>query len=55
MAPSWKPEAQNFAQFKDAIREQLSTKPAGSEWTVHIQVRKAGNPIHEYRIVLQEA
>ena len=55
VAQGWKQEAQNFAQFKEAIREQLNTKPAGTEWTVQIEVKKQGNPIHEYRIVLSPA
>lgn len=54
-AAGWKDEAQSFAEFKEAIREQLQRKPAGSAWTVQIQVRRVGNPIHEYRVVLQPA
>lgn len=55
LKPPWLGEAENFAAFKRAIREELDKKPAGSEWVVKIEVKKAGNPIHEYRVVLQPA
>jgi len=49
----WKDEARDFAAFKNAIREELNKKPAGSEWIVEIQVKKSGNPIHEFSIELR--
>lgn len=55
MAKQWKPEAQNFQEFKKAIRDELDKKPAGTEWLVEIEVRKEGNPVHDYRIVLRQA
>jgi hypothetical protein len=45
-------EAQNFNDFKDAIREVLNEQPSGSTWVVEMEVKKVGNPIHDYRIVL---
>lgn len=48
----WKEEAQDFEEYKDAIREVLRSEPHDSIWNVQVQVRKSGNPIHQYRIVL---
>lgn len=48
----WKREAGNFDEFKDAIRELLDEESEGAERSVEIEVRKVGNPIHQYRIVL---
>ena len=48
----WKDEAQDFEEYKDAIREVLRSEPHDSIWNVHVQVRKSGNPIHQYRIIL---
>jgi hypothetical protein len=54
MAKDWKPEAGNFNDFKNAIKEALRDKQDGSEWRVEIEVKKKGNPVHEYRIVLRQ-
>jgi hypothetical protein len=54
MARGWKPEAGNFNDFKKAIKDALDEKPDGSEWRVEIEVKKKGNPVHEYRIVLRQ-
>ena len=48
----WKDEAESFAEYKDAIREVLKDEPEDSVWSVELEVRKSGNPIHQYRIVL---
>jgi hypothetical protein len=48
----WKNEAESFAEYKDAIREVLKDEPENSVWSVELEVRKSGNPIHQYRIVL---
>ena len=48
----WKDEAEDFREYKDAIREVLRNEPHDSIWNVQVQVRKSGNPIHQYRIVL---
>lgn len=48
----WKGEARNFDEFKHAIRELLDEESEGAERSVEIEVRKVGNPIHQYRIVL---
>jgi hypothetical protein len=49
----WRPKARDFAQFQAAIEEELRTKPDNSEWVVELEVKKRGNPIHDYRIVLR--
>jgi hypothetical protein len=49
----WRKEAGDFAAFKHAIKEELNTKPPNSEWVVEMEVKKSGNPIHEFRIVLR--
>jgi hypothetical protein len=49
---SWKNEAEDFGEYKDAIREVLRDAPHDSIWNVQVQVRKSGNPIHQYRIIL---
>lgn len=49
----WKGEARDFVAFKNAIKEELNKKPAGSEWIVELQVKKSGNPIHEFAIELR--
>ena len=54
MAEDWKPEAENFNDFKNAIKEALRGKQDGSKWRVEIEVRKKGNPVHDYRIVLRQ-
>jgi hypothetical protein len=48
----WKDEAESFAEYKDAIREVLDGEAENSVWSVELEVRKVGNPIHQYRIVL---
>jgi hypothetical protein len=48
----WHDEARNFQDYKEAIREILNDQPPGSAWAVEIEVRRSGNPIHQYRIVL---
>jgi hypothetical protein len=48
----WKNEAEDFGEYKDAIREVLRDEPHDSIWNVQVQVRKSGNPIHQYRIIL---
>jgi hypothetical protein len=48
-----RPEARDFNDFKNAIKEELRGKDDGSEWRVEIEVKKKGNPVHEYRIVLR--
>jgi hypothetical protein len=45
-------EARDFDDFKDAIREVLNQQAPGSTWVVEIEVKKVGNPLHDYRIVL---
>jgi hypothetical protein len=55
MAKQWQKEARDFQEFKRAIREELDKKPAGTEWIVEIEVKKQGNPVHDYRIVLRQA
>ena len=47
----WKNEANDFEEFKDAIREVLRDE-MDSVWRVEMEVRKSGNPIHQYRIIL---
>jgi hypothetical protein len=51
----WRDEAGDFREFKDAIRDVLRSEPRDSVWNVEIEVRKSGNPIHQYRIVLAPA
>jgi hypothetical protein len=53
VAKEWKPEASDFREFKKAINDELDKKSAGTEWAVEIEVKKKGNPVHEYRIVLR--
>lgn len=48
----WKDEAEDFKDYKDAIQEVLREEAPNSLWNVQVQVRKSGNPIHQYRIVL---
>ena len=48
----WKDEAESFRDYKEAIRELLDGEEHNSIWNVEVQVRKSGNPIHQYRIVL---
>jgi hypothetical protein len=48
----WKDEARDFDEFKDAIREAMRDEPMNSVWRVDMEVRKSGNPIHQYRIIL---
>lgn len=45
-------EAGNFNEFKQAIREVLNQQEPDSIWIVELEVKKVGNPIHDYRIVL---
>ena len=45
-------EARTFNDFKDAIREVLNEQAPGSIWVVEMEVKKVGNPLHDYRIVL---
>ena len=49
----WHGKARDFAELQRAIEAELRTKPDGSEWIVEIQVKKVGNPIHDYKIVLR--
>lgn len=49
----WKKKARDFAEFQGAIEQELRSKPADSEWIVEIEVKKTGNPIHDYRIILR--
>jgi hypothetical protein len=51
-AKSWRDEAKDFDEFKSAIRAELNKKPNDSEWIVNIEVKKRGNPVHDYRIFL---
>lgn len=57
MSPSeqkpWKNKAKDFGEFQAAIEQELKSKPPDSEWIVEIEVKKIGNPIHGYRIVLK--
>jgi hypothetical protein len=48
----WKDEAESFAEYKEAIREVLNKEAQDSVWSVELEVRKSGNPIHQYRVVL---
>lgn len=48
----WKDEARDFEEYKNAIRDVLKDEPHDSIWNVQVQVRKSGNPIHQYRIIL---
>jgi hypothetical protein len=48
----WKPEADDFREYKEAIREVLQGEAHDSIWNVQVQVKKSGNPIHQYRIVI---
>jgi hypothetical protein len=49
----WQDEAPDFDAYKEAIREVLNKQEWDSIWTVELQVRRVGNPIHQYRIVLR--
>jgi hypothetical protein len=50
----WRDGSQKgYDDFKDAIRDLLKDEPMDSEWAVEIEVKKRGNPIHDYRIVLR--
>jgi hypothetical protein len=42
-----------YEDFKAAIKELLKDEDMDSEWTVGIEVKKKGNPVHDYRIVLR--
>jgi hypothetical protein len=53
MSQNWHKEAKDFAEFQGAIKAELRAKPANSEWEVSIVVKKSGNPVHDYRIVLR--
>ena len=49
----WQGEkAQSFQAYQRAIEELLNQQDAGTTWTVVVEVKKIGNPIHDYRIVL---
>jgi hypothetical protein len=48
----WKTKARDFAEFQDAISELMNEQEEASEWRLGIELRKSGNPIHQYRIVL---
>ena len=48
----WKDEAESFSDYKEAIRELLDGEEENSVWSVEIEVRKVGNPIHQYRVIL---
>lgn len=48
----WNGEARDFQDFQDAIRDVLKDEAPNSLWNVQIQVKKSGNPIHQYRIVI---
>lgn len=45
-------DARDFREFQKAIRDVLKEQPRDSTWVVEIEVKKVGNPIHDYRIVL---
>ena len=47
-----KGSAPNFRAYQDAIKEVLDQQDEGSTWVVEVEVKKVGNPIHDYRIVL---
>jgi hypothetical protein len=51
----WKDEAPDFDAYKEAIRQVLDKQEWESQWTVELEVRRVGNPIHQYRIVLKPA
>lgn len=44
--------APSFAAFQKAIKDVLDEQAVGSEWVVEMEVRRRGNPIGDYRIVL---
>lgn len=41
-----------YDDLQEAIEQALHGEPRDSEWVVSIEVKKKGNPIHDYRIVL---
>jgi hypothetical protein len=45
-------DASTFKEYQDAIKELLNQQPPGSTWMVEVEVKRVGNPIHDYRIVL---
>ncbi len=44
--------ADDFKDYQKAVREILHQQPEGSTWVVEMEVKRIGNPIHDYRIVL---
>ena len=44
--------AENFDAYQAAIRKVLNAQPPGSQWVVDVEVKRVGNPVHDYRIVL---
>lgn len=44
--------ASSFQAYQRAIRELLDEQEPGTTWLVEVEVKKVGNPIHDYRIVL---
>ena len=44
--------ARDFQDFQNAVKEILNEQEQGSTWIVETEVRKVGNPVHDYRIVL---
>lgn len=48
----WKGELGNFNDFKEAVQEVLNQQEPDSVWIVELEVKRIGNPIHDYRIVL---
>lgn len=45
-------KARDFADFQEAVNDVLKQQDPGSTWIVKMEVKKIGNPIHDYRIVL---
>ena len=48
----WKTKARDFEEYQDAISDVLNQQEDNSEWRLSIELRKSGNPIHQYRVVL---
>lgn len=45
-------DADDFKDYQKAVKKILHEQPAGSTWIVGMEVKRIGNPIHDYRIVL---
>jgi Holliday junction resolvase RusA-like endonuclease len=48
----WKTKARDFEEYQKAISDLLNEQEDDSKWHLGIEVRKSGNPIHQYRVVL---